>query len=89
MFLESIINWIPIHLLISAVDDVWVLYTSHLQASIPISKLFLRELLSITNATVPITCHGSFDLITYGLTEDPLINEQFQTSKDYVSLTAL
>ena len=30
--------------------------------------------LSITNTTVPVTCHGSFDLITYGLIEDPLIN---------------
>ena len=60
--------------LISAVDDVWVLYTSHLQASTPISKRFLRESLSIANAAVPITCHGSSDLITYGLTEDQLIN---------------
>ena len=60
-------------LLISAVDDVWVLYSPHLQASIQRSRRFLSESLSIS-ATVSITCHGSFDSITYGLTEDPLIN---------------
>ena len=60
-------------LLISAVDDVWVLYSPHLQASIQRSRRFLSESLSVS-ATVSITCHGSFDSITYGLTEDPLIN---------------
>ena len=32
------------------------------------------ESLSITNATVLITSEGSFDLVTYGMTEDPLIS---------------
>ena len=44
------------------------------ESYIPLSRRFLRDSLSITNATVPIISNRSFDLITYGLTEDQLIN---------------
>ena len=49
---------------------LWIIFESY----IPLSRQFLRESLSITNATIPITSDRSFDLITYGLTEDWLIN---------------
>ena len=51
-----------------------IYHTSHAQASISTSRQFLRESLSITNATVLITSEGSIDLVTYGMTEDPLIS---------------
>ena len=44
------------------------------ESYIPLSSRFLKESLSKTNATVPVTPDRSFDVITYGLTEDPLIN---------------
>ena len=49
---------------------LWIMFESY----IPLSRQFLRESLSITNATIPVTSDRSFDLITYGLTEDWLIN---------------
>ena len=49
---------------------LWIMFESY----IPLSRQFLRESLSITNATIPITSDRSFDLITHGLTEDWLIN---------------
>ena len=51
-------------------------------------EVVFRESLLIANAKVLITCHGSFDLITYVSNEYPL-TEQFHTSKDYFSVGAL
>ena len=57
----------------------YIYYTSHPQASIPTSRQFLRESLSIANATATITSDLSFDLITYGMiwfTLQPSENEK-------------
>ena len=67
MFLESITNWITI---LVTKYWLWIMFESY----IPLSRQFLRESLSITNATIPVKSDRSFDLITYGLTEDWLIN---------------
>ena len=67
MFLESIRNWITI---VVTKYWLWIMFESY----IPLSRQFLRESLSITNATIPIKSDRSFDLITYGSTEDWLIN---------------
>ena len=63
MFLESITNWITI---VVTKYWLWIMFESY----IPLSRQFLRESLSIANATIPITSDRSFDLITYGLIED-------------------
>ena len=67
MLLESITNWITI---VVTKYWLWIMFESY----IPLSRQFLRESLSIRNATIPVKSDRSFDLITYGLTEDWLIN---------------